>query len=96
MPKGYWVAHVAVTDVENYPKYVEALAAAFERYKPKHLVRGGRFEAPEGEMPARNVVLEFESYEQAVECYHSPEYQAAAKLRHAYADTDFVIVEGYD
>ena len=96
MPKGYWIAHVAVTDAENYPKYVAAVAAAFEKYKPKYLVRGGRFEVPEGEMPSRNVVIEFESYAQAVECYHSPEYQAAAKLRQAYADSDFVIVEGYE
>ena len=29
MAKGYWVAHVTVTDPENYPKYIAANAAAF-------------------------------------------------------------------
>lgn len=94
MAKGYWIVLVDVTDPGNYPKYLEAWAEAFEMYKPKYLVRGGRFETPEGEMRARKVVLEFDSYEQAVECYHSPEYQAAAALRHAYANSDLVIVEG--
>jgi uncharacterized protein (DUF1330 family) len=39
-------------------------------------------------------VIEFESYEQALACYHSPEYQAVAKIRHANADSQIVIVEG--
>ncbi len=96
MAKGYWVVLVDVTDPESYPRYLEAWSEAFHKYKPKYLVRGGRFETPEGEMKARKIVLEFESYEQAVECYHSPEYQAAAKLRHAYANSDLVIVEGHE
>lgn len=40
------------------------------------------------------MILEFESYETALACYHSPEYQAALKLRQAYSTAHFVIVEG--
>ena len=94
MAKGYWVAHVTVTDSDNYPKYVAANAAAFEKYGAHFLVRGGRFEAPEGAARERHVVIEFDSYEQALACYHSPEYAEAARLREAYADSDLVIVEG--
>ncbi len=94
MAKGYWVAHVTVTDPDNYPKYVAANAAAFEKYGARFLVRGGRFEAPEGAARERHVVIEFDSYEQALACYHSPEYAEAARLREAYADSDLVIVEG--
>jgi uncharacterized protein (DUF1330 family) len=42
------------------------------------------------------VIVEFDSYERAVACYHSPEYKAAAKLRLAYSDSTFTIVEGAD
>ena len=96
MAKGYWIGSVTVTDPENYPSYMAANAAAFEKYGARFLVRGGAFEAPEGSPRERHVVLEFESFETAKACYHSPEYQAAAKLREAYGETDLVIIEGVD
>ncbi len=94
MAKGYWIVHVTVTDPDNYPKYIAADAAAFEKYDARFLVRGGRCEGPEGPVRERHVVIEFESYDQARACYDSPEYQAAAKLRQAYAESEIVIVEG--
>jgi len=96
MAKGYWIVHITVTDPDNYPKYLAADAAAFAKYEANFLVRGGTFEAPEGPARTRHVVIEFESYKQALACYHSPEYQTAAKLRQAYAESDLVIVEGTD
>lgn len=92
--KGYWMAMVDVTDPDNYPRYVAANAAAFEKYGGKFLVRGGRNEQPETPAGSRHAVVEFESYEQALACYHSPEYQAALKLRQQYSTAHFVIVEG--
>ena len=50
---------------------------------------------PEGKARARSVVLEFPSYEVALGCYRSPEYQAVKKLRDGKADVDIVVVEGY-
>ena len=94
MAKGYWIVHIDVTDAEIYPKYLAADAVAFEKYDARFLVRGGRHEAPEGPARSRHVVIEFESYEQALACFRSPEYQAAAKLRQAFAESDLVIVEG--
>ncbi|MDJ0948964.1 MAG: DUF1330 domain-containing protein [Alphaproteobacteria bacterium] len=96
MAKGYWIVHITVTDAENYPKYLAADAIAFEKYQARFLVRGGQFESPEGPARDRHVVIEFDSYAQALACYHSPEYQAAAKLRQAYAESELVIVEGQD
>jgi len=96
MAKGYWIVHITVTDPAKYPQYLAADAVAFEKYGARFLVRGGRFEAPEGAARERHVVIEFESLEQALDCYHSPEYQAAAKLRQAYADSELVIVEGHE
>lgn len=95
MAKGYWVAHVTVTDPDRYPDYVAANAAAFEKYGAKFLVRGGPFELKEGETRDRHVVVEFDSYEQALACYDSPEYAAAKEIRDGCALSDVIVVEGY-
>lgn len=96
MARGYWIVHVTVTDAANYPRYLEADAIAFQKYEARFLARGGRYAAPEGPARSRHVVIEFESYAQALACYNSPEYQSAAKLRQAYSESEIVIVEGID
>ena len=92
--KGYWMAMVSVLDEENYPQYIAANKAAFDKYGAKFLVRGGQSSSPEGFAANRHVIIEFESYEKALACYHSPEYQAALKLRRAFSASHFAIVEG--
>ena len=92
--KGYWMAMVDITDPDNYPKYIAANKAAFDKYGAHFLVRGGQCEVHEGPAASRLVVIEFESYQQALDCYNSPEYQAALKLRQAYSTAHFAIVEG--
>ncbi len=94
MKKGYWMGMVDVTDAENYPRYIAANKAAFDKYGARFLVRGGQGQVCEGPAASRLVIVEFESYERALECYHSPEYQAALKLRQAYSNAHFAIVEG--
>ena len=94
MKRGYWMAMVDITDPQNYPKYVAANAAAFEKYGAKFLVRGGQGEIFEGPAATRLVVIEFESYQKAMDCYHSPEYQEALKLRQAYSVAHMAVVEG--
>jgi uncharacterized protein (DUF1330 family) len=96
MAKGYWIVGVDVTDPEGYKEYVAANAAAFRKYGARFIVRGGRFEAPEGKPRSRNVVLEFKDYETALACYHSPEYAAAKALRDGRAEANLIIIEGYD
>ncbi|HWS75637.1 MAG TPA: DUF1330 domain-containing protein [Quisquiliibacterium sp.] len=96
MAKGYWIVHVDVLDAERYKAYVAANAAAFAKFGARFLARGGRHETPEGSSRGRNVVIEFPSYEAAVACWHSPEYQSALKLRQPVSTADLVIVEGYD
>ena len=96
MAKGYWIVHIDVKDANNYPQYIAADAKAFERFDARFLVRGGQYKAVEGPARSRHVVIEFASFEQALACYNSPEYQAAAKLRQAYAASEVLIVEGQD
>lgn len=92
--KGYWMAMLDVTDEANYPKYIAANKAAFDKYGARFLVRGGKGEVLEGPAASRLVVIEFDSYRTALDCFHSPEYQAALKLRQQYAKAHFAIVEG--
>ena len=40
--KGYWMVMVDVTDEANYPQYIAANKAAFDKYGAKFLVRGGQ------------------------------------------------------
>jgi uncharacterized protein (DUF1330 family) len=94
MAKGYWIFHTTVTDPETYRKYVERDAEPFAKFGARFLVRGGTFTRVEGEARDRHVVIEFDSYETALACYHSPEYQAASVFRHAGAITDLLIIEG--
>lgn len=96
MQKGYWIVHVDVTDQEQYKAYVAANADPIKKYGGRFLARGGRYEVPEGTTRARNVILEFPSFQAAHDCWHSSEYQAAVKLRQPASTIDLVIVEGYD
>jgi uncharacterized protein (DUF1330 family) len=96
MPKGYWIARVDVSDPEGYKAYVAANAVPFQQYGARFLVRGGRFETPEGESRSRNIVLEFSDFATALACYRSPEYGAAIKLRQGRSVADLIAIEGVD
>lgn len=96
MAKGYWVAHVDVSDPAGYREYQAANAAAFRKYGGRFLVRGGAAEQPEGKVRSRHVIIEFSDYATALACYRSPEYGAAKDKRRGKGDMDLVIVEGYD
>jgi uncharacterized protein (DUF1330 family) len=41
-------------------------------------------------------VLEFKDYETALACYNSPEYARLVAIRSPHAESDLVIIEGYD
>src|SRR5262249_30978020 len=75
----YWVARSKINDPVQYKKYTDPLRPIFDKYGGKVLARGGRFQIMEGpEKFHRFVVIEFPTFEQAVTCFNSPEYQAAA------------------
>jgi uncharacterized protein (DUF1330 family) len=96
MPKGYWVARVDVRDTESYKDYAASNGVAFAKFGGRFLVRAGTFETMAGASRARNVVIEFPSYETALECWHSPEYQAAKAKQRGGAEMDVIVIEGYD
>jgi uncharacterized protein (DUF1330 family) len=92
--KAYWIARVTVIDPDPYKLYAEAAPEAFKRYNARILARGGRFEQLEGDGRPRNVVIEFGSFEDAIACYNSEEYQNARAHRLGAGEAEIVIVEG--
>jgi uncharacterized protein (DUF1330 family) len=96
MPKGYWIAHVEVTDPEGYKKYIAANGAAFAKYGARFLVRGGSHIVAKGAAKPRQVVIEFPDYAAAVACLESDEYRRASEFRDAASVIDLVVAEGYE
>jgi len=95
MAKAYWMVHLSVTDPDAYRPYLDAAPAALAEFGGRYLVRAGKTETPEGEMPhARHVLIEFPSYDAAVAAYHSDAYQAVIGTRHANSTGTLTIVEG--
>jgi uncharacterized protein (DUF1330 family) len=96
MAKGYWIVHIDVADPEKYKAYVAANAEPLRKYGARFLVRGGQFESVEGGSRGRNAVVEFPSYQAAIDCWKSPEYQRAIQLRKDVSTADLIVIEGYD
>lgn len=94
MPKGYVISRVDVTDPEAYARYAAAGGQAIAAHGGRILARGGRREALEGTARARNVILEFDSYDAARAYFLSADYQAARALRQGAAEIEMVLVEG--
>jgi uncharacterized protein (DUF1330 family) len=94
MPKGYTIVRIDITDPEAYTRYAKVATEAIQKHGGRALVRGGRFEAVEGVARARNVVVEFDSFEAARAFYFSSEYQQAKAMREGAATVEYVLVEG--
>jgi uncharacterized protein (DUF1330 family) len=96
MAKGYWIGRVDVHNEEGYKAYAAANPAIFKKFGGRYVIRGGKFEGVEGQSRSRNVVIEFDSYEKALACYRSPEYQENIKRRQPHSIAELIVVEGYD
>lgn len=88
-----WIAHVKVSDDEAYKKYISLAGPAITKKGGKFLVRGGNFVQLEGTAKPRNVVIEFDSVESAVACYHSDDYQQALHYALNSSERELVILE---
>lgn len=92
----YVIVDIDVKDAEGYKEYVAAAPPTLTLYGGRYIARGGANETLEGEWHAnRLVILEFPSSEQAKAWLNSPEYAPARALRHKYARTNMVLVEGF-
>ena len=91
----YVILDVDVTNPVDYEGYKQLAAPTVALYGGKYIVRGGQTETLEGDWtPKRIVVLQFESVEKAKAWINSPEYSEARALRHKYAVSKAIVVEG--
>lgn len=91
----YVIVDIQVTDPVGYADYKEAAQWTIPVYGGKYIARGGKTETLEGDWQSnRLVLLEFPSVEQAKAWLNSPEYAPARALRHKYASSRMIVVEG--
>ena len=97
MAKGYLViCYREIRDQEKLKTYAKLAPGAMVPRGAQILVRAGRVKAFEGGLAERTVLVEFPSFEEAVDAYNSPEYQSAVAALGDGAVRDFRIVEGVD
>ena len=93
--KGYWIAlYKKIRDMDNLKNYAAKVTPIIQKYGGKPLVRGGKYVSLEGDNFPRTVIWEFSSYEKAVECYNSKEYQDGWAIAKKTTERNFQIVEG--
>lgn len=91
----YVVVQVEVHDQSTYDAYRKLVQSTLDVYGGRFLVRGGNAQTLEGTWkPARLVIAEFPSLEQAKRWWNSPEYAPAKALRQKSAKTEMIVVEG--
>src|SRR5258707_196210 len=79
---GYVIAEVDVTDPATFQKYGDQVPGTLAPFNGHYLVRGGKTQAVEGEVPKRFVVIAFDSMEKAKSWEDSPAYEAIKPIRH--------------
>jgi uncharacterized protein (DUF1330 family) len=92
---GYWIVRGAeVRDTQAMQEYGKLWPDIAARFGAELIAGKGQFETREGPQFARQLIVRFESYEQALACYDSAEYATAKKFAQQASDRELVIVEG--
>jgi len=91
----YVFAEIEITNPEGYKAYTSEVPATITQYGGRFLVRGGAAETLEGDWPQRRrVIIEFDSREQALAWWNSPEYAKPRALRRANSNGRLLLMEG--
>ena len=95
MSKGYWLAtYKKIGDLEKLKKYAEVVTPVIKSFGGQALVRGGKYQILQGENFIRTVIWEFPSYQKAIECQESKNYQDGWSIAKASTKRNLLIVEG--
>ena len=94
--KAYWVVRGHVLNPDEYSKYIQLAGPIVKKFHGTFLSRGGKQEEKEGSGYERTVLIEFNSFEEAIFCYNSDEYQEALEYVKTSAERLVVNVEGLD
>ena len=94
--KAYWVVRGHILNPDEYSKYIQLAGPIVKKFHGTFLSRGGKQEEKEVSGYERTVLIEFNSFEEAIFCYNSDEYQEALEYVKTSAERLVVIVEGLD
>ena len=93
----YIIVNVDTSDPEKYQDYKAMAQETVAQHGGHYLVRGGKMEVLEGGWrPTRLVIVQFDTYEDALKWWNSEAYAPAKALRQSLSDTDMILVDGYD
>ena len=95
--KGYWIAlYRKIGNVENLKDYSAKVTPIIKSFGGSPLVRGGEYKCLEGENFSRTVIWEFPSYESAIKCHESKEYQNGWALARNTTERNLQIIRGFN
>jgi uncharacterized protein (DUF1330 family) len=95
MKKAYWIsAYRSVSDPTAVAAYAKLAGPAIEAGGGRFLARGGAVKPYEAGLDQRTVLVEFDSFAQAVAAYESEAYRAALAALGNGAERDLRIIEG--
>ena len=96
MKKSYWISlYKKIDSEENLKKYAEIVTPIIKSFWGIPLVRGGKYQTFDGDDFVRTVIWEFPSYEKAIQCLESKEYQAGWKIAKETTVRHMQIIEGF-
>ena len=94
--KAYWISlYLKVNNQENLKKYADAVTPIIKGFGGMPPVRGGKHETFDGYDFIRTVVWEFPSYERALECHNSKDYQKGWNLAKDTTIRHMQVIEGF-
>ena len=92
--KAYIIGRGNITNEQKAEAYKPLAASANKKFGGKYLARGGKFINKEGAEYERNVIIEFPTYEKALEWYNSDLYKPLKELRQKGSEGNIIIIKG--
>ena len=92
----YVIVDTKIHDAQGYEEYKALARPIAEKYGGRYLARGGAMHVVDEQLwsPTRMVLLEFPDVEAARRFNDSDEYAPVKAMRHEYADSTLVIIDG--
>lgn len=92
---GYWIVRAsACRNQEAADEYSRLWGEIANRYRAKVIAGRGHHQTVEGEHRARILIIEFPTYQDALDCYHDPDYTAAMEFALKAYQRELVIIDG--
>ena len=92
---GYVIAQINMTNKEGFKIYAEQVPHTIKHNGGKYSIRAGAYKSLEGKWDyTRNVIIEFPTYEKALEWYNSDLYKPVKELRQKNSEGNLIIIKG--